>query len=365
MTTAVVHRRSALEAFRCPRRYKALYLDGVPDESDPARRGSAFHDAARRYTLALQRLGKTDDYELAADCLKAALAENLVPAHLVGEVTDLFWRWAESFELDLDALLVVEERQRSSEGYSWTPDLVYARGDVVDIRDYKTHFQAFSETQAQQEFQSRFYVWQARKLWPGFQRYHITFVFVRWGVEVSAEFDQADIDTFEAQVEATVAAIEHARETNTWPAIPGQQCSYCTLTCPIVEHPEKVEARLITRADAERMGAIKLALDRAAKLADEALRGWCAANGPLVVGGMEFSHRPAPTTHFAIADVMRVLDEQGITPTFTVSKSTLRPYLETKKFAHVRPHLEPLAQVKPGTRFGARKAGAVTDEAED
>src|SRR5436190_23706285 len=110
-TLPVVHRRSALEAFACPRRYKALYVDGVPDASDPARRGSSFHAAAHRYIAALVRTKQESDFELARAALREGLAESITPAHLVAEVTDLFWRWVEKFELDLDAFLTVETRQ--------------------------------------------------------------------------------------------------------------------------------------------------------------------------------------------------------------------------------------------------------------
>src|SRR5262249_25634976 len=155
-----VHRRSALEAFACPRRYRALYIDGVPDQSDPARRGSAFHAAAHCYIDTLRARKQTSDLELAQAALNRGLAETITPPHLAHEVSDLFWRWAESFELDLDALLTVEGRQTDDEGYTWQPDLVYAFDDVLEIRDWKTHFQIFSESQASQEFQAQFYCWQ-------------------------------------------------------------------------------------------------------------------------------------------------------------------------------------------------------------
>lgn len=369
MTTAVVHRRSALEAFQCPRRYKAIYVDGTSEESGPARRGSAFHAAAHRYITELRRTQQTEDFELAAACLKAALIDTITPTHLVPEVTDLFWRWAETFVLNLDALLVTEEKQTSDEGYSWTPDLVYAFDDLIEIKDWKTHWKPFTDEQARREFQARWYLWQARRLWPGFQRYRIVFVFVRWGVEVGAEFDQADIDQVEPQVEAIVGAIARAQETDDWPAVPGQSCSYCTLTCPIVDHPERVPVRLQTAEQAERAALFMLAASRWTAIVGEALQGYCTTHGPIVVNGMEFAHRPAPTTQFPIAPVMRVLDDQGITPDFTVSKSTLRRYLKTKRFAHLRDAIEALARVKPGSRFSARKAGSTVlvddDEGEE
>lgn len=368
MTTAtlpVVHRRSALEAFRCPRRYKALYIDQVPDESDPARRGSAFHAAAHRYITALRREGRTDDYELAELALRDGIAETICPSHLVPEVTQLFWRWVESFELDLNALLVVEERQRSDAGYSWQPDLVYAYDDLLEVRDWKTHWAPFTEAQARAEFQARWYMWQARQLWPGFQRYRIVFVFIRWGVEVAAEFQEADLNLLGGEVEGVVAAIAEAMRTDTFPANPGQHCGVCSLTCPVVDHPERVPLRLVTREQAENAFRLKLALDQTARQVDDALRGWCDAHGPLVVAGMELAHRAAPKTTYPIQGVLEVYRAFDETPDFDISRSSLRRPLTIKRFAHMVSDLESVAKVKPGTRFSAKKVGVVDVDEEE
>lgn len=362
-TLPLVHRRSALEAFACPRRYKALYLDGVPDESDPARRGSAFHAAAHRYIAALVKTKQASDFELARVALREGIAESVTPVHLVAEVTDLFWRWTEKFELDLDAFLSVETRQIDAEGYSWQPDLVYAHDAVLELKDWKTHFQIFTEARAAEEFQALWYCWQARKLWPGFERYRITFVFVRYGVEVSAEFDLAAIDQFEAQVEAIVASIRRASETETWPAVAGASCSYCTLRCDVADHPERVPVRLVTREDAELALQIKLAMTASLKSVDAALSHYCAANGAVVTNGMEIAHRPTEKLQFPAAGVFQVLSENEITPKFAIGKTALRPYLTTKKFAHVRDEIEALAEVSVGSRFSVKRAG-FSDEQE-
>jgi hypothetical protein len=363
-TLPVVHRRSAIEAFSCPRRYKALYIDGVPDESDPARRGSAFHAAAQRYIQALRDRKQTSDLELAQLALTAGLAETITPPHLAHEVTDLFWRWAESFELDLDAVLMVEEKQRDAEGHTWTPDLVYAYDEVLEIRDWKTHFAIFSDARAAAEFQAKWYCWQARKLWPGFSRYRIVFVFVRYGVDVSAEFDVPELEYFETSVAGIVAAIRRAGETNVFPAIPGSSCSFCTLTCEVAEHPERVPLRLISKVSAERALGVKLAMTAALRNVDAALNAYCTEHGPVSCNGMEIAHRPAPKMEFPADGVYQVLRAADIPPRFTVSKSALRSYLTTKKFSHVREPLEALAKVTPGSRFSVKRAGYDDDSEE-
>jgi hypothetical protein len=360
-----VHRRSALEAFSCPRRYRALYLDGVPDESDPARRGSAFHAAAHRYILLLQKSGQASDLELAREALRDGLAETITPPQLVHEVTDLFWRWAESFELDLDALLLAEERQQDAAGYTWQPDLVYAHDDVLEVKDWKSHFAIFSDARAASEFQAKFYAWQARKLWPNFETYRITFVFVRYGVEVSAEFDVAELEYFETSVEGLVGAMRRAHETDTFPAIPGASCSVCSLTCEVAEHPERIPLRLISKVSAERALGAKLAMTAALRSIDQALNAYCAEHGPVTCNGMEIGHRPAPKVEFPAEGVYQVLATFDIPPRFTVSKNALRSFLTTKKFSHVREPLEAIAKVTPGSRFEAKRVGYANGEGDE
>lgn len=363
MATAPVLRRSALEAFACPYRYKAIHLDGVRDTSDEAIRGQAFHAAAHRYIQELWRTKQREDLHLAEEAFERGMLDVRTPAHLLPEVGDLFWqRWAPDFELDLDAYLSAEQRQIDALGYSWTPDLVYAHGDVLEVPDWKTYWIGFTAEQAQQEFQARFYAASARRLFPGFSTYRITFHFVRWGFSVSADFDAAALDLIDTEVDITRKNIEQAIARDEFPAVPGQHCGYCRLRCPLVESMALELVQLTSPAAAAQVAGEILVLQQALNARKGALNAWCAGEGPVVVGGMEFSHRATATTQFPIDKVLEVLQDQGITPTFRVSKSTLRSYLETKKYAHVRPHLEPLAITTPSTEFRARKRGGVGDE---
>jgi hypothetical protein len=365
VATAPVLRRSALEAFACPWRYKAIHLDGVTDTSDEAIRGQAFHAAAHRYIAALWKTKQREDLHLAEEAFERGMLDVRTPAHLLPEVGDLFWqRWAPDFELDLDAYLSAEQRQVDALGYSWTPDLVYAHGDVLEVPDWKTYWIGFSAEQAQQEFQARFYAASARRLFPGFGTYRITFHFVRWGFSVSADFDAAALDQIDTEVDITRKNIEQAIAVDEFPAVPGQHCGYCRLRCPLVAEMRTELVQIVSREAAQQVAGEVLVLEQALRARKAALSAWCSGEGPVVVGGMEFSHRKTETTQFPIDKVLQVLEAQGITPTFRVSKSTLRTYLETKKYAHVRPALEPLAIVNVSTEFRARKAGAVSEEQE-
>jgi len=361
MTTTPQWRRSAVEtADACLYRYRQIYELGFEDTSDEARRGSAFHEAAHLYIERLAQAQQPADEDLARESLTDGFRLANTPAYLFNEVADLWWPFVERFELDLEAYLLAEERQAHG-GYVWRPDLVYARPDGIEIVDFKTHWQVWPASRAKGELQARWYAWQAAQIWPGFGRYVIRFAFVRYGADVPVEFTPAEIDQVEPQVAASIARIEQARATGTWPASPGAHCGFCRLECPTVDDVRRAPVRVLDRLDAERIAGEALVLKQAVEARELALAAFCATEGAVTCNGIEYAHRPTKVLQFPIAPVMRVLTEQGITPGFTVGKTALRPYLTAAKYFHVRPALEQIAVTKVETRFSARKAGEETE----
>src|SRR5262245_39777591 len=133
--------RSALEAVACLYRYYVLYVLGIPDDSPETRRGSAFHDAARRYIQRLAAQETDHDADAARESLDEALVHNPVSEPIMCDVQMLFWRWAEKFRLNVRAYLLAEERQGDG-GFTFMPDLVYAYPRVLEIWDWKTYYVA-------------------------------------------------------------------------------------------------------------------------------------------------------------------------------------------------------------------------------
>ena len=131
-TPSALIRRSALEAAACLYNYFQRYVLGVPDQSPASMRGIAFHAPAfgsertEGYVPKLAKARLVSDHELAVQALREALPAEQIPAYLLPEVEDLFWGWTERFELDLDAYLLAEQTQQVA-GFTWRPDLVYAR----------------------------------------------------------------------------------------------------------------------------------------------------------------------------------------------------------------------------------------------
>lgn len=354
-------RRSAVEtADGCLYRYEAIYERGFEDTSDDARRGTGWHDAAKVYIRSLAKAQLTSDAELARLALRQGLLVSGTPARLWDEIEALWWPWVERFELDLEAYLLAEERQERA-GFVWTPDLVYAQGDAIEMKDFKTHWAIWSESKARGELQARWYAWQAAQVWPGFARYRITFEFIRYGAAVTVEFSPAEIETVEAQVQETLARVERARATNTWPATPGAQCGYCRLECPTVDDALRAPVRVLDKLDAERIAGEALVLAQAHEARLNALKAWCTTDGAVAAGDMEYAYRASAVVRFPIGPVMQVLTAAGIVPAFKVSASALSSFLTTKKHAHVRQAIEALAQPTVRTTFSARQVGDVAE----
>lgn len=356
---------SKITNFTCPLRYKYLYVDGLRDESDPARRGSTIHTANEFYVAALVEAGMASDPELAADALHRAFVAERTPAHLVPECEDLWAGWIERFELDLGAFLEAEKRRVDS-GFSFKPDMVFARPSSLDIEDLKTHYQGMTEAAAKKDLQARFYAYLASRQWPGFERYTFTFRFIRLRQSVTATFEPAELDAVEMQLAAHAESISAAHKTGEWPAAPGDACQYCSFRCPVVDDPDRrLETRLVTHEDALRAAGEILALSRAAAVKKVALAGYCASHGPVVVGTQEFAHRPMQTKSYpasAVLDTLRL--KECDTSKLVFGSTALKPY-QAKKWAHVWALLSPLVRVRELTMFSVKKVGVTGDAPEE
>lgn len=356
-------RRSALEAFGdCQYRWHAIYVRGVADDSAEARRGTSFHACAKHYIRALFTAREASNAELARHAFHAGLVEAPCPPALLDDLDALFWSWAERFELDVDAYVLNETNPNDPDGYQLRIDLAYARGDVLEMPDFKTHHAIWAEARVRRAFQAKFYCARARRIWPGFQTYRFTMDFVRFNAQVSVEFSQSDLDRVDDQVDAIEAAQADALRVGTFTATPGDHCGYCALPCPVVDQASTHPVRLLTRADAERVAGEFLALQQAIAARRQALHSYTALEGPLEVGGVTFLHERQDRRAFPAAAVVDALRAQDIEPTFSVGTTALKSLLTAKKWAHVRPAIEQLATVRPGMRFVIQQSIGVVDD---
>lgn len=364
-TLTAVKRRSALEAFAdCRFRWKAIYVDGVLDESAEARRGTTFHACAKHYIRALFDARESSNLDLARDAFTAGVVEAPCPAHLLSDVDHLFWSWAERFELDVDAYLLNEEQPADPDGYELRIDLAYARGDVLEMPDFKTHFAIWSADRVKRSFQAKFYAARARRIWPGFQTYRFVMVFVRFGVEVSVEYSQAELDRIDSQVSAIEAAQADTLTADVFHATPGDHCGYCSLPCPEVEKAARLPVRLLRRADAEKAAGELLVLQQAITARKQALETYTMLEGDVEVGGVLFHHKPVVSVKYAAASLVDTLRSHDIVPIFTVGTTAVKSFLTAKKWAHVKAAVERLGYRKTSSRFTIARSAA-PDDAEE
>ena len=363
MTTLPILRRSAMQtATSCLHRYKAIWLDGVPDQSDLASTGIAFHACAHRYIERLVQRGLTADAEEAGLAFVEGVASVLTPARLVPQVRTIYERWTERFQLDLPHFLAAEEHQIGKTDHTFTPDLVYGRPHGLEIKDFKTFFHGMTEAQVRTDFQARFYIYNAMRIWPGFPSYTFTQEYVRFGTSTSVQFARDDFDAFEAEVEAITAAVQEAEARGEWPATAGPECAYCELRCPLADHPDRLPIRFTLPEQASIVAGWILAAETQLKGVKKALKAYCAAHGSVSVKGVVFEHRPVLLRSYPLEDVIRALKAHKAEEMsgLTISHSALARLM--KADPRIEQDLLPVQQSKTSYRFGPKKADDEEDE---
>jgi hypothetical protein len=335
---------------------------GLRDDSDPARRGSTVHAANEFYLAKLVQAQETSNVDFAQAALHEAIVRETTPAHLIPDCEYLWNNHVEAFELDLEAFLEAEKRSVVGE-FSFKPDYVYAKVDAFEVHDLKTHYQALTPEGAKRDLQARMYAFLASKVWPGFPRYRFVFHFVRLRQTVVAEFELGELDAIERQLDAHLAAITEAVKTQTFPASPGQQCAYCTFACPAVDDAARMPARIRTAEEAASIAASLTVLKSAVSQQTRVLQAYTALQGPVEAAGYEFAHRPVEKFDFPASVVLDILHRYGAPiEKLTFGKSILRSYLTAKKWAFLKPELEGVAKVTPGTKFSAKKTNREGDD---
>lgn len=359
------YRRSEAETFGCPHRYDAIYNRGADDTGDESKRGRVFHDCAWIYATRLASLNVSSDYEESQAAFAKGVEMGGCPDQLIHEVEQLFFRWAERFELDLQAFLVAEQLQRHGNRI-FRPDLVYARPQELEITDLKTYYRGLTEAQALKELQLRWYLVEAKKVWPGFPRYRFTYDFVRLHYTVSLVFTPDEVDEFEPGVQASIDAIARAQRTGEYPAIPGSHCGLCRVVCPIVDDPARLPVRFTAPEHAQQGAGELLALGQRVKALRAALGSYCQEHGRIVVGGQEFSHYQETHRKWPAAEVIDFLRERGAAvETLRIGKSGLGEHGKKRAHLAVRDWLEKHEQTEQRWKFRTKKAGELGEDEPD
>jgi len=359
MTQALtVYRRSQIEDSDCLHRWNQIWNVGVDDSSDYSLRGQAFAKIKHVYIERLLAIRAPQDEEEARQAFVEGIALHQTPQRLIPELRELWLRHAEWFALDLDRFLTAEERQEG-DGLSFSPDLVYAHPEELEVVDDKTFWVCLTEVEAQASFQARFYIREAMKRWPHFPSYRFTFSFVRFHKTVSVTFKPSELEALDLEVGTTIARLRHAAETNQWPAVAGPSCRFCELRCPIADEPMRLPVRL-SSPQAPQVAAWILTADKMVKGMKKALKAYCAANGPVLVGDVEFNNRPVTSRQYPVGKLLEVLAARNLMGAFeseglTISASALSKLF--KQFPKLEEDLAPYVKAKDSYRFGAKRPG--------
>ncbi len=356
-----VYRRSELEAVAsgCLHRYRKIWIDGVDDTSDPAIVGISLHLINYLYVMSLVEAKTPQDSELAYDAFIKGVAQSQTPSRLIPEVRQV-WEWhAERFELNLEQFVTAEVREVSG-AVTFTPDLVTVNPTLneLEIHDFKFGWQPpMSEEELRALFQARVYVRYGKDRWPNFSKYRFTLHAARFNVTVSVVFTETELEEIEREVLAAIAAVEHAKSVDSWPAVPGPSCRFCELQCPVAEVPAIVPKRLTLPEQAEAVASWLLASSAVTKVAKKSLKAYCSAHGPVSVNGVVFDNRKTTTRQYPIDEVLEVIRLRNVLGAFTeegltISHSALAKLF--KRFPQLEEDLKPFVQSKDGYRFGQK-----------
>lgn len=353
-------RRSALEAFAdCPAKYEGEYLLGVENSSGESRRGTAFHAARELYIRKLLAVRETDNPALALEALEEARVIHVLPTDEWLDVESLWWRYVERWKFPLD-LYVQTESTLGHKGLSFTPDLVLvADADVLTIEDLKTSWHMPSQDMLARSFQTRFYLAQARIIYPGFARYVMVYDYVRYNTQLTVELEPSVLDDCDRQLQELTTAMDAADESGKFPAYGGSHCGFCKRRCPGVADSL---ATLPTRVGPKKDSLLKIIqahaiLQRQADQLYDALKAAAKAEGPLRAAGVEWSYRSRSRKLYPLLPVAKALvDAEVVDIPLFVSASNLAPALERNRHKlELRNAIDALAVTKVETVFGQTK----------
>lgn len=355
----------------------------LEDRGDDANRGIAFHECAARYIERLAAKKLEADHEEAQEAFREGIEAARPAPHLLPQISKLWAKFTGWFQLDLDAYYAAELKQHTcarrgcghpehehgaegckrgrcrceafQPGFTWTPDLIYVRPHEIEIKDWKTYYKGLTEAQARDEFQLKFYLVEAMRIWPNFARYKFTFDFVRLGYEVSVVMTAEEIEAFQAEVEAIQAGMARARALADYPATPGQQCVFCRLKCPVVDAVDRLPVRARSGEEAAWMFGRLLVLEQERRALKLAIGGWAATEGPVVCRGQEYVHIQQTSRDFSLADLEDFLGLQQ-KALVRIGAAALKPIW--KKWEELPGDLKQRASIATSWIFRSRKAGS-------
>lgn len=353
--------RSALEAAQCALRYHEIYDNDMNDESVFSLRGSAYHTVKRHYVKGLYEAKVPMDFEIAKEAFQVGIREAGTPVQLIPEVRDIYDRHVQHFELPLDRYASNEDlriRIDAPVPYQLETDLdlIHADRSEVEILDDKTYYVGFSEAQARELVQTRYYIWAAMQEYPGFEWYRMTYVFVRLNTTVSVRFHRTDFDNLDVEIRAMDAVRRALYVTRNYVATPGEVCGFCTLKCPVLDDTRRGLLRVKTADEFVKLAGLRIVQEKLGREIQKALKQYVAINGPVNMHGEVFAFRDQVSTRYDAGQLVDLFREFQAPTNFEVTASAIKNHL--KAAPALVPEVATLAKLDKKQRFGHRSAKA-------
>lgn len=355
--------QSLLKAFSCPRR--GALLAGRPHTAStegPAAIGTKVHELIANYWRHCQENNLQTDLDY---------GRSIMPSGEAGIIFETFLK----SELVSEAPCWIEVRLESGRWFG-TPDVVvFAEPGMVKIPDWKTDRRIWSQVEAEEKIQLKFYALLVRdKMTEGGmeppEAYHLAYHFVRYGeirnfffmAEQLAEFekevnrmaDRAELDLLDPKPKA------------------GSHCQYCEfpLTCPLSMDNKDCPV-IVDSAQALELAAKLHAIRRADSILTDVLKAWANEHGEINGGGWRLGFFAHPRESWpdgrAVFDVLAnndVSPEKAwaiLHPTKTEINrliKSLSPHLRQP----IKEQINSLAVVKQQTRFEFKRPGGEEED---
>ena len=264
---------------QCPRRYRARYLDGLPErETEALLIGREAHELIAAYLR-----------HLVEERLETDVTWSPPPGYRY-ESTMLLREMQASVAIHPERVVAVEEAVEADLGgrrFLGYLDLLELSEDTPIVTDWKSDQRVRTQAEVERDLQMRLYACLVRGAY-GYNLVRCREHFLRFRSRVEMEAGAEVMDRTEEEIAALVRLIEGERE---WAPTPGTHCAWCPQQlsegCPAVsESPVRIGGV----DDARRLAGEILVLEKQLKDRKDALRAWTAIEGPVQVGGAEFGH---------------------------------------------------------------------------
>jgi len=282
-------RQSTLELAVCLHRFNQHIVHKMPrPDTIYTVRGTAFHALAHKYVNYLVQTNQSSEHVYAEsltqdgaifDTDAIALFREWHAKHLFQP--DFIFGNEVRVLLDWDLNPAPPETPPRLAPFSGDLDRVEIDGTTGDIYDYKTSFAIFNPTTVQ----AYFYPWLLRRQFPHLRTIRFHLDFVRFNAMKHREFSVAEIDEREGDIILLTKRLFKALDDRVWPVIPNENCSNCTLECPLVNAGMTREAigQIASYEQAVSMTQELYALENKATHFKAVLRNYVAENGPVEI----------------------------------------------------------------------------------